>query len=447
MLKRQTSLLLVTIAVSVLVASGIAWAKNVTCQVGASACNGTKKADFIRGSSGADNINGRKGNDLLKGEGGSDIMLGGSGKDRIQDDINGTTAANGGNDRMSGGSGSDVLAGMAGSDTFTDGPTTKVLADRNILIDFGALGAGTDDRYVFKRPFGLDVISDMRGTDSVDLTAYKVSDITQAFVVDTDENQDGKWDALLLHFKGGSRLGIVGYFDDTSSNPNSPGGPGYGRIETVSFADGNLASALAPSALAPAPKASRAAFEQASQRVNAADPYQKDGSKSEGGTSGPEGPTTSLAGETFTTTAMGGQTPSTTIARSDAVTPAETTNSGTGHFSFLFGSTGASCTYNWNVNWGDGNTTSFTVPAGSTTRKSHWYAPGDYSMSATASGSSTDPNVTCNPGSFSFQIHVGAESFAFDVTPSTITDPEDAMGEMLFSVGGQSDTNSTGSEG
>jgi len=433
MLKRQTALLLVTIAAGILVASGIAWAKNVTCQVGASACKGTKKADFILGSSGVDNIKGLKGNDLLKGEGASDVILGSSGNDRIQDDINGTTAANGGNDQLSAGSGSDVLAGMAGNDTYTDGPTTKVLTDRNILMDFGALGVGTNDRYVFKKPFGIDVVSDMRGTDVIDLTAYSSSEIAQAFVVDTDLSPNGKWDALLFHFRDGSRLGIVGFFDDTSSNAASPGGPGYGRIETVSFADGNLALGLASSDLAPAPKALRTALQEAAQQVDTTDLSSKDGSESEGSANGAKEPTLSL---------VGGQAPGT-----NTLTPAETTNLSTGRFTFSFGSTGPGCIYNWNVDWGDGKTTSFTVGSGSTKHVTHWYAPGDYVMNASASGTPTDTNITCNPGSFSFQIHVGADSFALDITPPTVADPGAAMGDMLFTVGGQSDTNATSVEG
>lgn len=436
MLKRQTILLLATIVASVLVASGIALAKNVTCQAGAAACKGTKKADFILGSSAADNIKGLKGNDLLKGEGASDIILGSSGNDRIQDDINGTTAANGGNDQMSAGSGSDVLAGMAGSDTFTDGPTTKVLKDRNILVDFGALGVGTDDRYVFKKPFGLDVVSDMRGTDSIDLTAYSSSEITQAFVVDTDQNPNGMWDALLFHFKDGSRLGIVGYFDDTSSSASSPGGPGYGRIETVSFADGNLASTFAPSDFAPAPRALETTLQEAAKQVDSIN--LKDGSESEGSTSGANEPTLSLAG---------GQAPGAVGAQSNTLTPAETTNLSTGRFTFFFGSTGSSCIYNWNVDWGDGKTTSFTVGAGSTKYVTHWYAPGDYVQNSSASGTPTDSNVTCNPGSFTFQIHVGTDSFALDITPPTVEDPGAAMGDMLIHVGGQSDTNAVSVEG
>jgi hypothetical protein len=446
----MVGVLLATLALSIVLVGGVALARDITCQVGASACKGTKKADFILGSSGANTINGLKGNDLLKGEGASDIILGSSGNDRIQDDINGTTAANGGNEQMSGGSGSDILAGMAGNDTFTDGPAParKVLTNRNILVDFGALGVGTNDRYVFKKPFGLEVIADMRGTDSVDLTAYKFSDITQAFVVDTDENPNGKWDALLLHFKDRSRLGIVGYFDDTSSNPNSPGGPGYGRIETISLADGTLAASLNSSATV----STRGALKPltllgtASQEVNATNPSLKDSSEARSTGSDSDEPTVSATDGSFSMSPAGGQSPVTASTRSDAATSATDANA-TGHFTFTFTQVGAPCTYNGFADYGDGHTTTFTVPPGGSKTISHWFPPGDYFMSVSASGSSTDPDVTCHPGHFTFHIHVGEDSFAADTSPSTAPDPDEAMADMLINVGGQSDTNAASSEG
>lgn len=319
-------------------------------------CKGTKQADFILGSNSKDNILGGKGNDLLKGESGHDIIAGSSGNDRIQDDINGTTAANGGNDQMSGGAGSDVLVGMAGNDTFTEGPTKKVSADRNILVDFDALGVGTDDRYIFKKPFGINVIADIKGTDSVDLTAYKLSDIVETYMVDANEN--GNLDAVVFRFRDGSRLGIVAYFDDTSADPNSPGGPGYGRIETMSLADGNLASTLASSAQG----ASNNASETNSQQANATDLSSEDDGNSSGSANGPEEPTMSPVGGTLALSTTSGRIPSTFARQSNTATPTATANDNTGYFTFSFTQTGAPCTYNGFADYGDGHTATFTVP-------------------------------------------------------------------------------------
>src|SRR5688572_4255926 len=69
---RRTIVLLATMALTLLVASGVAWAVNKI---------GTDGPDTLRGTNGNDNLVGKGGNDVLYSLAGRDNLLGGAGKD------------------------------------------------------------------------------------------------------------------------------------------------------------------------------------------------------------------------------------------------------------------------------------------------------------------------------------------------------------------------------
>jgi Ca2+-binding RTX toxin-like protein len=134
---RRTMLLLATMALSLLVASGVALAVTKI---------GGPGPDTLRGTNGADNLLGRGGNDVLFGLGGSDNLLGEGGKDWI---FGGNERRPGGGDKsLVGGPGNDGVLGGKGSD--------------NLLG-----GSGNDVLDLINRPAGKDVVTCGGGFDRV----------------------------------------------------------------------------------------------------------------------------------------------------------------------------------------------------------------------------------------------------------------------------------------
>ena len=81
---RKRVLLLVSLALAMmLLASGVALAKNITGTDQDSVLIGTKKADRIVGGAGDDVVRGKAGNDSIWGGDGEDTLYGGKGRDRI----------------------------------------------------------------------------------------------------------------------------------------------------------------------------------------------------------------------------------------------------------------------------------------------------------------------------------------------------------------------------
>ena len=81
-MKRQAVLLLTTMVVGLVLASGTAMAVTKTCVLGATVCKGTKEADVIKGSIGSDTIKALGGNDKITGAEGHDDTFGGGGNDK-----------------------------------------------------------------------------------------------------------------------------------------------------------------------------------------------------------------------------------------------------------------------------------------------------------------------------------------------------------------------------
>jgi hypothetical protein len=136
---RRTILLVVTMILTLLVASGVAWAVNKV---------GTNGPDTLRGTNGDDNLIGKGGNDVLYALNGRDTLVGGPGKDVVVDVPRGVFRR--GDKNLLGGPGNDVVFGAKGSD--------KVLgnAGNDYLVDDG------------EREFSNDVLSGGSGTDVID---------------------------------------------------------------------------------------------------------------------------------------------------------------------------------------------------------------------------------------------------------------------------------------
>src|SRR5215217_1897364 len=143
---RRTILLLATMSLTLLVASGVALAVTKI---------GTDGPDTLRGTNAADNLAGRGANDKLLALAGNDNLIGGSGKDVIYGGTRripmlGEKHAIGGpgNDAILGGVASDALVGGDGSDfIYVGGIETgpKVKAHDRVLSGAGIDRVLTDD--------------------------------------------------------------------------------------------------------------------------------------------------------------------------------------------------------------------------------------------------------------------------------------------------------------
>jgi hypothetical protein len=110
---RRVALVLATMALALLLTSGVAWAVNKI---------GTDGPDTLWGTNRDDNLSGRGGNDDLFGLGGRDNLVGGAGKDVVL----------GGNERrafagtknLEGSRGNDVVLGGLDSDDVSGGQVT-----------------------------------------------------------------------------------------------------------------------------------------------------------------------------------------------------------------------------------------------------------------------------------------------------------------------------------
>ena len=159
---RRTIVLLATMALTLLVASGVALAVTKI---------GTDGPDTLRGTNGADNLFGRGGNDQIFGEGGHDNLLGGPGKDfmltgneRLAGGGDSNLVGGPGNDAVVGGFGSDNVVGNEGDDFLIGGPG---LHPREAPNDKLLGGDGNDVFDVLNKPAGRDVVLCGSGLDRV----------------------------------------------------------------------------------------------------------------------------------------------------------------------------------------------------------------------------------------------------------------------------------------
>jgi Ca2+-binding RTX toxin-like protein len=160
---RRTMLLLSAMVLTLLVASGVAWAVTKI---------GTDGPDHLRGTNGDDNLLGRGGNDILNALAGDDNLLGGRGKDVVvggksccdRGDFSGgdkNLLGGPGNDAVVGGLGADNIVGKDGNDLVVDGP------NREFSTDKLSAGGGNDVVGVFNDPAFKDIVTCGGGVDRV----------------------------------------------------------------------------------------------------------------------------------------------------------------------------------------------------------------------------------------------------------------------------------------
>ncbi len=156
---RRTILLVAMMAVSLLVASGVALAVNKI---------GTDGPDTLRGTNGNDTLIGKGGNDNLFGLRGSDNLLGGEGKDNV---LAGDERRLGRGDKnLVGGPGNDFVFSGKGSDNIVGGEGNDFLFEcclREFSKDTLSGGSGNDVIDVSHKPAVQDVVTCGSGFDRV----------------------------------------------------------------------------------------------------------------------------------------------------------------------------------------------------------------------------------------------------------------------------------------
>ena len=157
---RRAILIVATMALTLLVASGVALAVNKI---------GTNGPDTLRGTNGADNLLGKGGNDKLYALRGRDNLLGGPGKDIV---IGGTARRPlGGDKNLAGGPGNDIVFGGRGSDNILGETGNDFVQDVDALREFStdklSTGDGNDVAGVFNDPAFKDIVVCGGGFDRV----------------------------------------------------------------------------------------------------------------------------------------------------------------------------------------------------------------------------------------------------------------------------------------
>ncbi len=191
---RRLILLLTTMAVTLVVAGGVALAVNKI---------GTGHRDFLKGTDGADNLVGKGDSDRIFGLAGQDNLIGGPGKDmvvggseRLPSGGGKTLVGGPDNDVVLGGKGSDNILGNEGNDFVGNGPNRS--ADRI------SAGEGNDVVGAFNDPASRDVVVCGVGFDRVfadtkDAVApdcEKVADSGSEFEQLGNSIPQGFWDGL-----------------------------------------------------------------------------------------------------------------------------------------------------------------------------------------------------------------------------------------------------------
>src|SRR5829696_2640623 len=160
---RRTMLLVATMALTLLVASGVALAVTKI---------GGPGPDHLRGTNGDDILIGKGGNDILNALAGHDELLGGRGKDVV---VGGKSCCDesdfsGGNKNLLGGPGNDAVIGGLGSDNVVGGPGTDFITDgeqRGGATDTLVGGDGNDFLGPVNKPAGKDILTCGDGFDRV----------------------------------------------------------------------------------------------------------------------------------------------------------------------------------------------------------------------------------------------------------------------------------------
>jgi Ca2+-binding RTX toxin-like protein len=155
---RRTILLVATMALTLMVASGVALAITKI---------GTDGHDTLKGTKGSDTLVGRGGNDRIYGRGGEDVILGGRGNEDLYGLYGGPGAdvisGGPGRDYVFGGGGPDVLKGGLGND-WVDAQGANWM-NKESAVDLLSGGGGKDFFTAFTFPAALDIVRCGAGRD------------------------------------------------------------------------------------------------------------------------------------------------------------------------------------------------------------------------------------------------------------------------------------------
>jgi len=156
---RRVALVLATMALALLLASGVAWAVTKI---------GTDGHDVLIGTNGSDNLVGKGGQDDLFSKDGNDNLLGGPGKDNV---LGGDKRrVGGGNKNLVGGAGNDLVIPGRGSDRALGEEGNDLLAEpafREASVDIYSGGSGDDVFLANNRPAAKDIVVCGDGLDRV----------------------------------------------------------------------------------------------------------------------------------------------------------------------------------------------------------------------------------------------------------------------------------------
>ena len=165
---RRVALMLATMALALLLVSGVAWALNEVGTNGPDTLRGTNSDDNLSGGGGNDTLLSLRGNDNLLGGAGKDVVVGGrvpgagfGGTDASASGGDKNLAGGSGNDWVNGGFGSDSVSGNEGNDVVVDGP------DREFSTDKVWAGAGNDVVGSRNKPAYKDLVRCGPGFDRV----------------------------------------------------------------------------------------------------------------------------------------------------------------------------------------------------------------------------------------------------------------------------------------
>ena len=136
---RRVAILLTTIALAMVVGSGVAVAATIRCDGGL--CIGTNRPDSMFGTNRHDAIFARDGGDFVSGIGGADNLNGERGNDEVMGGWS--------DDWVKGGRGHDVVWGGLGNDQITGGPGNNVIHAGDGMRDLIVCGDHSWNRIFF----------------------------------------------------------------------------------------------------------------------------------------------------------------------------------------------------------------------------------------------------------------------------------------------------------
>jgi len=174
---KRTIMLLMVMAATLILASGVALAVVRSGGPGDDTLRGTNGADALSGNGGADDLLGLGGRDALSGGEGRDAVLGGN-----------EVGPKGGDKSLAGGPGGDFVGGGRGEDALSGGPGDDFLQAgtlREQEQDSIAGGDGRDAVLASNRPASRDIIDcgvgfDRALVDKKDITSGCEREFTSA---------------------------------------------------------------------------------------------------------------------------------------------------------------------------------------------------------------------------------------------------------------------------